>query len=272
MRVACQYSIIQFLPFPETGEFANIGVVLACPAMRYLSSRLAPARRSKRITDFFDGLEAKVYRESLRYIEGDLTRFADAVLHGRILAAPAFAEVTRPREALIRYGETRTIMAEGHPHDVLDRLFARYVERDFATKEYHEGVMRQKLDDLLVGAQLRDYFAEGSVGDEIYPVKFPFVSLESHTAQVVIKPLNLTQAEPVKIFEHGHAWISRLDRLSKRGTLPATVLFAVDQADEGAARVVAAREVAADLRNAGAIVASIRDTDEILRVAQRAKS
>lgn len=45
MRVPCQYAIIQFMPYPETGEFANVGVVLACPQMRYLGARLAPVKR-----------------------------------------------------------------------------------------------------------------------------------------------------------------------------------------------------------------------------------
>ncbi|WP_253275820.1 DUF3037 domain-containing protein, partial [Xanthomonas vasicola] len=50
MRVPCQYAIVQFLPYPETGEFANVGVVLACPQMRYLGVRIAPHRRTKRVT------------------------------------------------------------------------------------------------------------------------------------------------------------------------------------------------------------------------------
>lgn len=271
MRVPCQYSIVQFMPYPETGEFANVGVVLACPQMRYLSAKLAPVKRTKRITDFFDGLEPRVYREALKYIEGDLRRLAEAVLNGSIQASHAFMEVTRPREALIRYGATRTIMANSHPHEVLEQLFARFVDRDFATKEYHETQMRKRLDDLLVTAHLRDYFVEGVVGSETYPVKFPFVSISPDTPQVVIKPLNLTQAEPVRIFEHGDSWIGRMDRLRRHGKLPETVLFAIDEATEGEGRIQAANEVIADLRNAGAIVQPIRDSEEIVRVAQKAR-
>ncbi|QDS15756.1 DUF3037 domain-containing protein [Xanthomonas arboricola] len=271
MRVPCQYSIIQFMPYPETGEFVNVGVVLACPQMRYLSARLAPVRKTKRVTDFFDGLEARVYREALRYIASDLTRFSAAVIHGQMRAERAFGEVTRPREALIRYGATRTIMSNVHPDDTLQKLYDRFVERDFATKEYHETTMRQRLDDLLAGADLRGYFTETTVGDESYPVKFPFVSVTPEAPQVVIKPLNLTQDEPYKIFEHGNAWIGRVLRLRKHGQLPETVLFAIDEAGEGDKRMRAAAEVTADLRAAGALVEPFRNTAAILSVASQAK-
>lgn len=271
LRVPCQYAIIQFMPYPETGEFANVGVVLACPQMRYLSARIAPPRRTKRITNFFDGLEARVYREALRYIEGDLQRFANAVLHDQMKATLAFSEITRPREALIRYGATRTIMSEGHPNDTLQRLYERFVERDFATKEYHETAMRQRLDDLLADAELRSCFIEAVIGDDNYPVKFPFVSINPGVPQIVIKPLNLDQDEPHKIFEHGHVWLGRIARLRKHGQLPGTILFAVDEAGDGGRRMQAAAEIAADLRSAGAIVEPLRDTDAILNVARKAK-
>jgi hypothetical protein len=32
----CKYSIIRFLPYTETGEFANIGIVLYVPALQRL--------------------------------------------------------------------------------------------------------------------------------------------------------------------------------------------------------------------------------------------
>ncbi len=271
LRVPCQYAIIQFMPYPETGEFANVGVVLACPQMRYLSALIAHPRRTKRITDFFDGLDARVYREALRYIEGDLQRFANAVLHEQMKATLAFGEITRPREALIRFGATRTIMSDGHPNDTLKRLYDRFVERDFATKEYHEATMRHRLDELLVGADLRSYFVEAAVGDDSYPVKFPFVSVNPGAPEIVIKPLNLTQEEPLKIFEHGQAWIGRIARLRKHGKLPKTVLFAIEGASDGDKRIQAASEIATDLRAAGAIVEPLQHTDAILKIARQAK-
>ena len=39
-----------------------------------------------------------------------------------------------------------------------------------------------------------------------------------------IKPLDLTQDEPVKLYEHGDLWLGRLRRLKQLGELPAGML------------------------------------------------
>jgi len=271
IRVPCRYAILQFMPYPETGEFANIGVVLVCPQMRYLGAKLAPPRRTKRVTDFFEGLEARIYREAVRYIEGDLKRLSDDVIQGRMRADYAFEEIARPREVLIRCGSIRTIMSSGHPSETLQALYERFVERDFATKEYHETQMRNRLDEMLVMADLKNYFVEATVGDDLYPVRFPFVNANFGRPTIAIKPLNLCQDEPYRIFEHGNAWLGRIDRLRKHGNLPKTVLFAVDQPKEGLNRIKAAAEIARDLRTAGALVEPLAHTDTILGIARQAQ-
>jgi hypothetical protein len=30
-KLACNYAVLRFLPYPETGEFVNIGVAIGCP-------------------------------------------------------------------------------------------------------------------------------------------------------------------------------------------------------------------------------------------------
>ena len=51
-KLACRYAILKFLPYTETGEFANVGVVLACPATGFFGFKLE-TRRYARFTDFF---------------------------------------------------------------------------------------------------------------------------------------------------------------------------------------------------------------------------
>lgn len=133
--VPCQYAIIRFLPYAETGEFANVGVVLACPAKGYFDFKLMSTRRTGRIHGFFEQLELKIYRDALNYMNEELQRL-------RMLAAAAvdkgavrqlFLGLVHPREALLRFGETRVVMARD-PGTMLVQLFARMVERDFANK------------------------------------------------------------------------------------------------------------------------------------------
>lgn len=33
-KLICNYSVIRFLPYPETGEFVNVGILACCPPIR----------------------------------------------------------------------------------------------------------------------------------------------------------------------------------------------------------------------------------------------
>ena len=58
-KFACQYALLRFRPFAETGEFANVGIVLLAPEARFFGFKLL--NRYGRITQFFKELDKKVY-------------------------------------------------------------------------------------------------------------------------------------------------------------------------------------------------------------------
>lgn len=58
-RIGCRYAIVRFLPYAETQEFANVGIVLACPETGYFGFRLE-IRHTRRFTDFFKELCPRV--------------------------------------------------------------------------------------------------------------------------------------------------------------------------------------------------------------------
>ena len=75
-KVACNYTVIRFLPYPETGEFVNLGIAMACPDMHWFDYRLE-TRRIDRITNFFPELKhnkaaftegRKLFRDELERI------------------------------------------------------------------------------------------------------------------------------------------------------------------------------------------------------------
>ena len=257
-QVACQYAIVRFTPYAETGEFANVGVVLACPEVNYLQYQLAPLNRTKRITDFFQGLESRIYREAMKYVTAEITRVEKAVNREEIPAHYAFDSITRPREALVTFSNTRVILSES-PEVTLKQLYDRFIERDFATKEYHEQILTKGVGKILSTARLKPYFHDRAVGDDTFNVKFPFVSTNPDVPQVVIKPLFLGHDEPNKIFEHGGGWVQRLARLKKHGLMPIHTLFAIDEPDAAtgtatAKRIRAAREIINELQDLDAQV------------------
>ena len=75
-RVACRYAIIRFMPYVETGEFANVGIVLACPATGFFGFKLQD-RRYRRVTQFFEHIEARDYTQALRLFRDELNRIQD---------------------------------------------------------------------------------------------------------------------------------------------------------------------------------------------------
>lgn len=74
-KFTCQYALRhRFCPFVETGEFANVGVVLLSPEGRFFGYKLL--KKYGRITQFFHQLDRKVYLDGKALFLEELERFA----------------------------------------------------------------------------------------------------------------------------------------------------------------------------------------------------
>lgn len=229
-QVACRYAVVQFVPYRETGEFANAGVVLMCPESGYFGFKLQ-TRRTKRITDFFDELPRSLYVRAVKAMEDELQRVAGVVAQapsaGRAeYLRHVFDSLIHPREALVRFSPSRALMTVD-PATELARQFEHCVERAFATPEYVEKAMEKRIKHLLDGLQLAAPFMPQRVGDDAFYANFPLVQQQGDKLTKVIKPFRLNQDEPVDIYEHGDAWLKKIERLRNRNLLPDDVLFAV---------------------------------------------
>ncbi|MGH8161791.1 MAG: DUF3037 domain-containing protein [Gammaproteobacteria bacterium] len=276
-RLACQYAVIRFLPYAETGEFANVGVALACPEAGYFGTRLLPAKKTGRITGFFDQLDKRIYRDAMNYLRQELNRIrvlvSDRHTRDRDFVRQVFAELIRPRESLLRFGETRVILAED-PLATLGKLFATLVERDFANKAYHDQLLVRRVRETLRAAKLREYFQEAMIGDGDLYMRVPFVHERDGRPQLAIKPLDLAKAEANQVYEVGGRLVDRVRRLRKHHLLPEAMLFTVDLPSGNEDRVLlAANEIMDDLRG-NDIVRAVPMTDmaAITNFAQRAAS
>jgi len=251
-RIACRYATVQFLPYAETGEFANVGIVLACPETGYFDYKLQN-RRYARITGFFEELGGSVYLTAVKVMQTELERLkttiaklpptperADAIRH-------LMGALTHPREALIRFGPVRPVLTT-QPTRQLQELFAHYVDREFATPEYVETTIGRRIQTLLKGLKLPAPFKADRIGDEQIHATFPLVQRVEGELRKVIKPFHLAQDEANAIYAHGDAWLQKVRRLRKRNLLPPDVLFAVAAPPQTAAkRFEAFREICAEL-------------------------
>lgn len=237
MKFACRYAILRFLPLVETGEFANVGVVLLSTTGRYFGFRLL-RRRIARVTHFFDlhDAGANALRNGLGLMRDELTRVENQLktlgTDRRLKQADEgaleaqFSELVRARESIFRFDVLRALVCDA-PETALNDLFARYVERDFATKQHQEAVLERGLRRLLHEHNLDDRFQEAQVGDEHYHFKFPFVA-NSDSKLRIIKPLHLTHTEPAKAIDHGVHWAGRVAQLRRRNLLDGEILFALE--------------------------------------------
>ncbi len=239
-KVACRYSIIRFLPYQETGEFANIGVVLTCPETGYFDFKLQ-SRRYGRITDFFSELNSKVYLESIKIFGQELKRVQDFVRDEKFDAEgirKMFQSLTHPREAIVQLTESRPRLCE-EPEKMLEQLFRYYVEREFSTHEYRDTVVLRRVKSLVDSLKLDRPFKAALLGDEFVSAHFPLVQFaltrdNKELADKIIKPFALNHDEPSKIVQHGAIWADRIKRLRKQPEFMAKhILFAVEGPSSG---------------------------------------
>lgn len=261
MKLVCNYAPLRFLPYRETGEFVNVGIVVHCPQVDFLGFRTVPLRKTGRLTGFFPELEAKLFRKALQGMTKELERLRAAHRLFPTLttatedAAKAglglFRELVRTREGLLHFGEAGMALADD-PEAILNDLYGRYIERQFAQKkEYQETVMRSRLAQFLRQWNLSAlYETNCKVGDGEFHVVMPFVHYDGSNATKAIKPLDLDKGETSDIYHHGGAWVKNMERLKKRNCLPAEVVFTVKLPD-GGKRQKAAADICAEFTALG---------------------
>jgi Protein of unknown function (DUF3037) len=271
-QLVCNYAPLRFLPYWDVGEFVNVGVVLHCPQVDYFGFRLAPSKRTGRVSGFFPELDTKVFKAALQGIKRELalvqSKHRPLPTLGEVAPqiakeqAQRFLEVIRRREGLLHFGDAGTLLSDT-PREALDGLFGRFVERQFAQKrEYQENVMRDRLEDFLHDWNLAQYYQMNrKVGDNEFHVVMPFVYYQGEVPAKAIKTLDLDKDEPSDVYDHGGAWVEKMERLKGRKQLPPAVVFTVRFPEIGK-RMKAAEEICDELRQLG--VESVAFNDPLL--------
>ncbi len=267
MTTAARYAIVRFLPYAETEEFANVGVLLHAPDAGVFAFRLEDKWR--RVGAFFDMLDRHVFNTARKAFEGELRRVQELVRKSPAWGRQAFDELMRPRESMFRFSPARAVLTED-ADATLDALFARYVEHAFATPEYQEALLERSLRTVLrrEGLAARYRKAELGIGALRFPVPFAQTGDGGRVLRAV-KPLHLAQDDPVRLLDHGNQWIGRLRHLERLRACPA-MLFPVQQPAPEADNSGAFEEIRQGLEESGATVVPIADEAAILRFARAA--
>lgn len=215
MSNICMYAIVRFAPYSETGEFANIGIILCLPENNYFDFKLAPAR-FKRVSQFFDDLDNKIYAAVKDNLENEYNRLKDFACGLNYQKLPeTFKEVARSRETTVRYGQIKTALVED-PKVFINQLYDKYIGRDFITKEYRENFMVKEIRRKLKRKGMPSY-TESKVSNELIEATFPLTNKDNGIR--IIKPMSFQQQTTTKIIEHGELWHWKIKRLINTDTL-----------------------------------------------------
>ncbi len=286
MTTAWNIATIAFQPYPDVGEFVNVGALAVAMPDRLLAFRLLPAQTTSRIHAFFPELDLAIYKEGRRRLDVELERLEMAVNHtqGEHLAQrrvppgqpplpgtegtadTLFKSLTAPRDGLFRFHAKGTRLADS-AEDLLDGVFERYIIRITAASDDPEEMrLVHEVSHLLDEWKVRRHYRRDvRVGTDAFHVRFPFGYQpdESAAPQRVIKPLNLAQANSTQIYHHGDMWIANLKRLRNLKAMPARVMLPVKMplATRGASRecIAAAEEMVDQLRQTKITIAPSDD-------------
>jgi hypothetical protein len=276
-KYACNYAVVRFLPYPETDEFVNIGVVMACAQTGMFDYKIE-TRRRERITGFFPELDVATLLEGRKAFVREVERVKTALNKQALPEQRSFAfkeqefvsifrELVKPRESVFRFSGIGTVLTD-QPERKLRELFDYYVERQFAQhEEYQETVMTRRLTAVFKAEHIYDRYHPKCFGNELYHVTMPFVQEENDRARKAIKPLDLDKRDSTCIIEYGDKWQRRIERLRDMADFPAEMLFVVRQ-PAGGRKLDAAAEVCRELEALQVATLNEHDRDAVLQFAK----
>jgi hypothetical protein len=121
---AYDYAVIRIVPQVDREEFINVGVVLSCPGLKFLGSRVHvdPVR----LTAFAPTLDAEAVQQHLASFQAICEGGADAGPIGELPARQRFHWLIAPRSTVIQTSPAHTGLCRD-PEDTLEKLLRQYV-------------------------------------------------------------------------------------------------------------------------------------------------
>jgi hypothetical protein len=270
-NIICNYAVIRFRPYPETEEFVNIGIVLACAKLGFLDFKIE-ARKHKRITDFFPELDCAIFHAAKNNIKNELNRLKCVNDNQHEFSFTAdkykqlFFEITKFKEGLFIFSNVKTILTE-NPGAELKNLFNYYVERQFLTAtEHYETQMRKRLTKIFRANKIIELYKEEKIGDDKYHITIPFVHKNKNICSKAIKPVNFALKETTKIYEAGDKWKNRIQRLQNMNCMPEEMLLVIKEPEQAKKDVFF--EVRDEIIKCGVKIVDNNNQDKIIEFAK----
>lgn len=265
-RYAMRFAVIRFMPYVQTREFANIGIIITHPQSGYFDFKIE--QRYSRLSRFFRRFDSSVYKAATRAFAEELQRIGKLAAYSapdQIRAMPD--HLTRPREALIMAARPGVTLAPGRGQE-LNRLFDYFVARSFA-KNQPEAELTRQIQAMSKPLQTAYPFKESTIGDPSgFHASIPLVQkAENGEIRKIIKPIYFGQKDPADIYYKSDKWIAGIKRLRRGGYIDRSeILFAYEPPERpDKAQEKALLDVLGDLEEQGIRLADNRSEGKIIR-------
>ncbi|GAB3235056.1 DUF3037 domain-containing protein [Pseudaeromonas pectinilytica] len=265
------YAIVQFRPYLETEEFANVGVVLCAPKAGYFDY-IIEQKRFKRLTEFFMELPRELPKNATQYIANELDRVKEfSFCTNQESLKRLFLETTKHREGIIRYSDVRAGIVSEEPAVKLKKLFEHHVNHSFVSKISPNDRLEAATRQILEQHNLAHIYKHCDITDTDGLVKasVPFTHQQDGLFFRIIRPLSLEFETPSAIVDVGDKWVNRFKRLFDFNVLKpdAVVMPLAFPASKDRVIVNAVNTVFGDIERAGIKPIDATDTETLVNLA-----
>ncbi len=213
-KYAIQYSIVQFLPYPEREERVNIGVVAFCPKLKDFRFTLLEAKRKTRVNHFFKPLPKDLFKNTIQLVRKELNRL-QFLQQQHAMTNEMFLELVLPRDSLIRYSGVRVLMTDDY-QQTLNELFDDLVDFESPTyKKDHDRELAKRFKNILKQHHIDECFTETKLKKEAIglSVTMPFFN---ETSCQSVKPLSfIDQKDRQSLTSHAASWVTKIEMLER---------------------------------------------------------
>jgi hypothetical protein len=105
------YAVIRVVPLVEREEFINVGIILSCPAQKFLEARIQPDW--KRLKAFAPNLQKKTIRKYLEIIPKICNGDKNAGIIGQLKQRERFYWLTAQRSTIVQTSPIHTGFCTG---------------------------------------------------------------------------------------------------------------------------------------------------------------
>lgn len=229
MTTPCLYSIVRFSPYPETEEFANVGVVVCAPKEKYFDFQITK-RNDSRVRNFFhDDCIFPIAKDAINQ-ELRIAKTKSTEVVGAQPLAQFFNYFTAKRESIFHFSPVRVVMTS-NPKAEMERIYNKYVNHADYSKTRREEVLAKELKNSIERIDgLKNVFKSQTINGYFAKFSMPLVAKRNEIITRAIKPLAFEQTEPGKMMEHGDTWIMRVTRAAEENLLDLeNVLFTIEE-------------------------------------------